>query len=274
MYGHELEQTSIAERPEDGGAWCAAVQGITKSWTQLSNWTATQDTAESMVCDVWRGVRGIAESTWLSSGSLVQGEVSHHKWEQSLWRGPLQEEMGPPDNRLCNLLVPWLNYLGSWPSSNSDSFTAASWVTLNWTNQLSHSWIPASQKTCLLFLFQPTDCFHVLHFGVILNAAMIIRMENSKSQNVEGIIPNIFLYSPKFCTYRLSMKMEYTVSCVSDFLKLSSLVPLLRKHLKDVLHQTEGVNQETERYGLRESRVEYHLGSQETQNRLFRKTER
>ena len=88
------------------------------------------------------------------------------------------------------------------------------------------------------------------------------------------IIANIFLYSPKFCTYRLSMKMEYTVSCVSDFLKLSSLVPLLRKHLKDVLHQTEGVNQETERYGLRESRVEYHLGSQETQNRLFRKTER
>ena len=62
--------------------------------------------AEMMVCYVWRGVRGIAESTWLSSGSLVQGEVSHHECEPSLWRGPLGEEMGPPDNCLHNLLVP------------------------------------------------------------------------------------------------------------------------------------------------------------------------
>ena len=26
--------------------------------------------------------------------------------EKSLWRSPLQEEMGSPDNHLCNLLVP------------------------------------------------------------------------------------------------------------------------------------------------------------------------
>ena len=29
------------ERGEDRGAWHAAVRGLSKSWTQLSNWTAT-----------------------------------------------------------------------------------------------------------------------------------------------------------------------------------------------------------------------------------------
>ena len=32
LSGHESEQT-----PGDSEAWCAAVPGVTKSWTQLSN---------------------------------------------------------------------------------------------------------------------------------------------------------------------------------------------------------------------------------------------
>ena len=34
-------QCSCLENPVDGGAWWAAVHGVTKSWTQLSNFTLT-----------------------------------------------------------------------------------------------------------------------------------------------------------------------------------------------------------------------------------------
>ena len=34
-------QYSCLENPTDGGAWWAAVHGVTKSWTQLSDFTCT-----------------------------------------------------------------------------------------------------------------------------------------------------------------------------------------------------------------------------------------
>ena len=34
LNGHKFEQT-----PEDSEAWCAAVHGVTKSWTRISDWT-------------------------------------------------------------------------------------------------------------------------------------------------------------------------------------------------------------------------------------------
>ena len=34
-------QYSCLENPMDGGAWWAAVHGVTKSWTQLSDFTLT-----------------------------------------------------------------------------------------------------------------------------------------------------------------------------------------------------------------------------------------
>ena len=36
-----MNWSKLQEIVEDRAAWCAAVQGVTKSWTQLSNWTAT-----------------------------------------------------------------------------------------------------------------------------------------------------------------------------------------------------------------------------------------
>ena len=34
-------QYSCLENPMDGGAWCAVVHGVAKSWTQLSDFTFT-----------------------------------------------------------------------------------------------------------------------------------------------------------------------------------------------------------------------------------------
>ena len=34
-----LLQYSCLENPMDGGAWCAAVHGVTKSWARLSDFT-------------------------------------------------------------------------------------------------------------------------------------------------------------------------------------------------------------------------------------------
>ena len=40
LNGHEFEQT-LGEMVKDRKGWCAAVHGVPKSWTQLSNWTTT-----------------------------------------------------------------------------------------------------------------------------------------------------------------------------------------------------------------------------------------
>ena len=36
----DLNQSILQEIVKDRGAWCAAVHGVTKNWTQLSEWTA------------------------------------------------------------------------------------------------------------------------------------------------------------------------------------------------------------------------------------------
>ena len=45
LNGHELSKPR--EIVKDKGAWCAAVQGITKNQTQLSNWTTTNESSMS-----------------------------------------------------------------------------------------------------------------------------------------------------------------------------------------------------------------------------------
>ena len=37
---NHISQFNGLESVKDRGAWCAAVHGVTKNWTQLSEWTA------------------------------------------------------------------------------------------------------------------------------------------------------------------------------------------------------------------------------------------
>ena len=46
LNGHEFEH--LPEMEKDRGAWRAAVHGVTKSWTQISN-SATRTTKDEMV---------------------------------------------------------------------------------------------------------------------------------------------------------------------------------------------------------------------------------
>ena len=102
-------QYSCLENPMDGGAWWAAVHGIAKSWTQLSDFTFTfhfhaleEEVATHSSILAWRipgtgawwaAIYGVAQSrtrlTWLSSSSSVHIQLTisiiYKYWVQCCW---------------------------------------------------------------------------------------------------------------------------------------------------------------------------------------------
>ena len=74
--GHDL--STLQEIVKDTGAWSAAVHGVTKSWTQLSDWTTTnivrwgyrdgEGQGRPACCSLWSH-KQLAMTAWLKSNS-------------------------------------------------------------------------------------------------------------------------------------------------------------------------------------------------------------
>ena len=52
------------EMVKDREAWCAAVHGVTKSWTGLSNWTTTKEKNKNI--KGWDSEKFVEEIGWIS----------------------------------------------------------------------------------------------------------------------------------------------------------------------------------------------------------------
>ena len=102
-------QYSCLENPMDGGAWWAAVHGVTKSWTRLSDFTFTfhfhalekEMATHSCSClenprdggAWWAVIYGVAQSRtrlkWLSSssnGRTISSNFQGQLWDLSICR--------------------------------------------------------------------------------------------------------------------------------------------------------------------------------------------
>ena len=66
---HWLNGVKLWDIVEDIGAWCAAVHGVTKSWTQLSDWTTTMRNTHTLTCT-------------LTCTHHIQPTVKVNKWVQ------------------------------------------------------------------------------------------------------------------------------------------------------------------------------------------------
>ena len=100
----DMSLSKLQEMVKDGEAWHAAVHGVTKSRTRLSNWTTTYWTYESnyMTSWEWHGVHSKGKSTEHLGGLWGTYRTRDGKWQvehasntKGAWRcrrGPGQAE--------------------------------------------------------------------------------------------------------------------------------------------------------------------------------------
>ena len=117
-------QCSCLENPRDGGAWWAAVYGVSQSWTRLKR--LSSNSLSSIVF----GFHGD------SDGKESACHAIHKTWVQSLgWEDPLEKEMETHSSVLA-WRIPWTEEPGRLQSMGSQR-VRHEWVTNTSTFQYS-----------------------------------------------------------------------------------------------------------------------------------------
>ena len=127
---------------KDRKAWCAAVHGVTKSWTQLSDWTTTTILCQgtSLVAQLvllvlypWEGTGYRLPYSWASwvAQMLKNPPATQETWVWSLgWEDPLEKGMATHSSILA-WRIPWTEEPGGLQSMGSQR------VRYNWA--MNHS---------------------------------------------------------------------------------------------------------------------------------------
>ena len=125
-----IHSSSYLENPMDGGAWWAAVHGVTKSRTRLSDFTFTFHFSLSFIgegngnwlqCSCledprdgggwWAAVCGVAQSqTWLKRLSSSSRCLLTDEWIRKLWDiYPMEYYLAVKRGTFETVLMKWMN---------------------------------------------------------------------------------------------------------------------------------------------------------------------
>ena len=142
LNGHEFEQALGVGLTLGREAWCASVHGVTRSRTQLSDWTELNNTgsdSKESACNVGD----------LSSIPGSKDTLEKEKATQSgilAWRIPWSEEPGRLPSIGCKEsdMTEWLTHMGDGKGQGSP--VTKSWTLLSgWTMRTQYNYFPSVQ---------------------------------------------------------------------------------------------------------------------------------
>ena len=154
------------EMVEDKGAWYAAVHGITKSWTQLNNWTATtgcnlgDDKSSSPQPDLFyqNCLQILPYVLWITKSLLVGNHCPPETYLPKAAEGQDKSPLSDFPLLLAGRSHCWsLCCVFSFPASSAFTWVPFPWPSSRW----GHPWVLFS-----LLVTLPHCCFHSFHSSV------------------------------------------------------------------------------------------------------------
>ena len=106
----DMSLSKLWEMVKDREAWCAAVHGVSKCWTQLRVWTAARKAYYQMLVQKWSNSTGTSVNWYNQFGKLSRSIFSRYS-------GPALY----PDTQLCPTLCDRMDYTLPGSSIHEDS---------------------------------------------------------------------------------------------------------------------------------------------------------